>query len=299
MIFEKILNNRSILHEKISAKISNFVMSGGYRYYNPMVGGIRGDGIRAFWWTGEKNFGDLITPALLKLYGYTPILSTSTRAQVAATGSILGMLGRDYSGLILGSGLLSDNNKIQFPYAKILALRGALTRDRLQADSSTPLGDPGLLACDILQKRAKKRFKLGVVPHYEDLADPKIRAIAQRNNATDVKIINVMRGVEDVLHDIDQCENIISSSLHGCVVADSFGISNRWVVVSERLFGKGFKFRDYYSALSVDRSPWALSGDEEINVLINSTLAPPKEVKNIQAGLRDAFGIINTTLMTL
>ena len=45
---------------------------------------------------------------------------------------------------------------------------------------------------------------------------------------------------------------VLSSSLHGLVAADSFGVPNRHIVLSHKPKGDGFKFDDYYSAYGVE-----------------------------------------------
>ena len=43
-----------------------------------------------------------------------------------------------------------------------------------------------------------------------------------------------------------ECEAIVSSSLHGLVIAESFGIRSTWMKLSENLAGGEFKFHDYF-----------------------------------------------------
>ena len=53
----------------------------------------------------------------------------------------------------------------------------------------------------------------------------------------------------DVCRDISGCERILSSSLHGLIIADSFSIPNRRIGFYNNLKGGDFKFEDYASAL--------------------------------------------------
>ena len=41
-------------------------------------GALSGNGIAAHWFTGRVNFGDLLTPPLLRYYGFTPIQYSSS-----------------------------------------------------------------------------------------------------------------------------------------------------------------------------------------------------------------------------
>ena len=51
---------------------------------------------------------------------------------------------------------------------------------------------------------------------------------------------------------ISECECIISSSLHGLIIADSFLIPNQMVHLTDKLYGDGFKFDDYYSNFDIN-----------------------------------------------
>ena len=289
MFYEKIHRNRAILWDKVSAKLLGRALVFRHRYWNSWTVGGRPETVRAFWWTGECNFGDLITPLLLRHFGYIPVLSEAHDARVAATGSILGMLDPAYDGVILGSGLLSDTRKLCFPNATILAVRGALTRDRIGAPTSTPLGDPGLLVADAFPVRRSKRYVLGIVPHYEDLIDKRLRSFV-RNHAGQVRCVNVMRSPPAVIRDLDECSYVASSSLHGCVGADALGIPNAWIRISDRVIGKGFKFHDYYSAFGEDRVAIEPSGDLNLDDIVDHTsTVKGDKIEDVKEGLRGAF----------
>lgn len=108
------------------------------------------------------------------------------------------------------------------------------------------LGDPGLLASYLIDKdKIEKKYKLGIIPHYVDKAHEALDK--QLKNVKNSKVIDVQNNPYSVLQEIAECEVIVSSSLHGLIVADSLGIPNQWCVFSDKLKGGEFKFRDYYS----------------------------------------------------
>ena len=142
-----------------------------YGHVNRMIPSIKGtllgNKIAAYWWTGCVNFGDLLTPVLLKQYGFTPVYHPIEQSQLLSTGSILNLIPEDYAGHIVGSGLI-DNTTLSLRKAKFWALRGKLTQERLGAPKQTVLGDPGLLSSKLLKHRQRRHYALGIVPHYCD-----------------------------------------------------------------------------------------------------------------------------------
>ncbi|NEN94442.1 MAG: polysaccharide pyruvyl transferase family protein [Moorea sp. SIO3I7] len=79
-----------------------------------------------------------------------------------------------------------------------------------------------------------------------------------------VLLIDVTRNPKEVIADITRCEAIASSSLHGLIIADAFGIPSIWMQLSNKVSGKGFKFKDYYSVFG--ETPNCLTGNEIISI---------------------------------
>lgn len=57
----------------------------------------------------------------------------------------------------------------------------------------------------------------------------------------------------DIIDQINECEFIISSSLHGLIISDAYNIPNVWAVFSDKIVGGEFKYKDYYA--SVNKKP--------------------------------------------
>jgi pyruvyltransferase len=163
------------------------------------------------------------------------------------------------------------------PKARVLAVRGELTRNNIGAPKDTILGDPGLLVGNHMTKRHIKRFVLGVIPHITDKNDPRLQNLLTRYKK-EILFINIQTNPLAVLEQIDQCEYILSSSLHGMIFADSLDVPNMWTILSGRVQGKGFKFYDYRSALKWEQDPVLISGDEKLSELIAHTSLPSSSV---------------------
>ncbi len=244
--------------------------------------------IRVYYWKGHPNFGDLITPALLKHYGYSPIFFYPNLAQLVATGSVIEHLNKNYKGVILGTGALLEATSREFKNAKVIGLRGALTQKALHIENDIVYGDPGLLASKLLTVRSKKKFKIGLIPHYIDIGNALVDKL-QKKYKTDITIIDVQDEPFNVLSKMDECEYILSSSLHGLICSDALGIPNGWIPLS-RIFGGDFKFRDYYIPFGLQPKKNRITGNETLPELIAYTSQVPFEaVEKLKENLELQF----------
>lgn len=242
--------------------------------------------IRVHWGRGLNNFGDCLQPDILKHYGLTPVYVSQKDADIILAGSILQWVPTDFKGYIIGTG--GDNFKYNFPNAKILAVRGKLTLSNISGCvEDIKLGDPGLLMSYVFPEKSEVKYKLGVIPHFVD-KDSDIILNWRRRFGSDVLFIDVLRPPKQVISEIKQCASIVSSSLHGLIIADAFHIPNMRFVNRQTMPTSfyDYKFDDYYSSLNCKSLFIEANGQETAADLIKSaTLKPIDRIRSIQADL--------------
>ncbi len=226
---------------------------------------------------GYGNFGDELSPLLVeRLSGRSVEWAPIGRCDMIGIGSNLDLfcfrkprdimrLVRAMRGVdIWGAGFMHKRSYIRYSRLHFHLIRGYLSANRLHT-TTRALGDPGLLANILLEKMPEKRFKVGLVPHRNDLSDPQWDYLLQVfPNST---LISTMGVALDILQEIAECEMIFSTALHPLIVADALGIPNFWCTIGDRVEGKEFKFLDYYSSHGIkDIKPLLLNevipGDE-------------------------------------
>ncbi|WP_341582335.1 polysaccharide pyruvyl transferase family protein [Marinobacter metalliresistant] len=198
------------------------------------------------------NVGDQINPYLVSVISKRKPFNVKSQLlrHTVGLGSMFHMANR--KSVIWGTGIISDRrcfrNKTNCQSVK--AVRGHLTEEILIengiiAPGSVVLGDPGLLMPMFYQPKSKKQYKIGIVPHYVDLNSPLIK-----EGEEGVVVIDVRQDPESFIDEISKCEFIVSSSMHGLILSDSYGIPNKWISFSDKITGGFFKYKDYYSTTS-------------------------------------------------
>ena len=208
--------------------------------------------VKAYWWNAVPNFGDAMAPLLLEHFADIKVeWDTISHSNIASVGSILEHIPPLWDGYILGSGKLHEDSRLQVMqmgklYPKILALRGPLSARGIAGNFA--IGDPGVLADELVGLQPKDR-DLGIIPHFmdKDLV-PRFKKIMP--TGTDILVINPQDDPLTVLRQIGSCKRIVTSSLHGMIVADSFGIPRRVEPCAALAKdGGNFKFRDYSASI--------------------------------------------------
>lgn len=227
------------------------------------------------WWDGHPNFGDDLTPWLLPFYGVHPVHRVANRARLAGIGSILEFLPESYDGAIWGSGLMNEAPH-PLPAARVLAVRGPLTRELIGAPVDVALGDPGILVARHVRRR-DVRWDVGLVPHGHHRGHEDFLALA-RSAGIRVRVINVHAPAARVVPEITACDRIITTSLHGLITADAFGIPALWTMLDPGLTGGDFKFRDYEAVVTPGQSRFfAFEAGVGLSDLLAYTATPSRE----------------------
>lgn len=174
--------------------------------------------------------------------------------------------------IIWGSGHSGSERDFVHPQ-KVCSVRGPKTRELLLSRNiSCPdvIGDPALILPLYYQpKKLQQKYKLGIIPHVLDHEHPVVKDLKQKH--PDILIIDLANYEKwtDIIDQICSCECIASSSLHGLIVSDTYGVPNCWIELKGIIPGGHFKFHDY--AASVSRTfdqPYLLTSVEEISTLI-------------------------------
>lgn len=201
------------------------------------------DGLRMYWFSGFANIGDVISPLIVGALSGTTIVQADKRdhPKLLAVGSI--MQYARAGDVVWGSGCIASDFKLKTTRLKVCAVRGPRTRGILQqqgVECPEVYGDPAILLPSILDVGAvPKTHALGIVPHYSDAHLVKV-------DDPGVRVISVTDGPEAFVRQLLSCDRIVSSSLHGIILAEAYGVAADWVKLSGNLMGGDFKFHDYY-----------------------------------------------------
>lgn len=212
----------------------------------------------------ELNFYLIKALTSYKIFNYRN-LYVRHRINFCCIGSIIDSKMLNKNSIIWGTGAIEGIKKIGFQPQKICAVRGKLTREYLISqgiDCPAVYGDPALLMPLVYNPRVEKKYVMGIIPHFLDMNNPLVAYL--QNLSGGISVIK-MQGYNDwheVIDEIKQCDFIISSSLHGLILADAYQVPNVWIEFSDKVYRKVFKFRDYFSAVNRDTKDPVLITDK-------------------------------------
>lgn len=213
-------------------------------------------------WYPSANWGDALSPVITSWLSGKPVvhLEGLHHDRYLVIGSILGCANERAE--VWGSGFIRGGETPRGRPRAIHAVRGPLSRAALlrqEIECPEVYGDPALLLPRMWNPEVMKRYAVGIIPHYVDKACPWL----DRHRADPrVLVIDIEQGTQSFVRQVKSCEVILSSSLHGLICADAYGVPNAWVQLSDAVIGGDFKFRDYRLSIGAgEPSALRLSGE--------------------------------------
>jgi pyruvyltransferase len=249
--------------------------------------------IRLFWWNEKiiqgkprENYGDLLGKYLVeKISGKKVVFAWPKKISIwdfyapiyVTVGSILTHVNKKC--VVWGSGIISKEYPVK--KALFLAVRGPQTRKfLLNLGYAVPeiYGDPALLLPRYFNPVVAKKYRYGIVAHYNDWNTVK----DCYKDRTDIVLIDTMtEDIESKTIEFLQCEKIVSSSLHGIIIAHAYGIPAVWQKFSNKVFGDDIKYQDYMESVLLDfyqpKIKETKFSEEELKALFENLPSLPKE----------------------
>ena len=252
----------------------------------------------------KGNFGDLLSRYIVEKISGLEVSKYNYKnvgPHLDAIGSILDREEICAPTAVWGSGFLSPQTLLKIKLTKwrqflrrkygkpeVYAVRGKLTRNiLLEAGIECPevYGDPGLLLPCFYKPVVKKKHKVGVVLHNHH------RKFTNLFELDGVRLIDINRKYDDIESFVDECaecEVVLSSSLHGLIIANAYKIPCvRLKIANHSIHIKpdreDFKFKDYltgvnsynttekdYSFFELNRTSVNLTTKKKIDIILNN-----------------------------
>lgn len=231
---------------------------------------------RVFYWkphSGHRNFGDhlakVIVTKVLADHGHLIEEQVRQPRQLLSVGSVLHFA--EDGAVVWGSGV---NGKVmraadhRYRRLDVRAVRGPKTRAFLMDKGiAVPevYGDPALLLPHLFPGRFARDVQraVAVVPNLHDLQTLQQEGVAD--------LVSPLDGWNRCIEQILQAELVVSSSLHGIIIAEAYGVPARYVRFSE--VENPFKYDDYMQGTGRDRMEAARSIAEAVEM---GGMAPPR-----------------------
>ncbi|QNN23320.1 polysaccharide pyruvyl transferase family protein [Planctomycetales bacterium ZRK34] len=234
--------------EEYHSVVCNTMSASNHSPLSPSTYQHNGASIPLYWWRDRDNFGDSLAPEVVGRISSQHTHWTNKGPKLLAIGSIIQFANQD--DVIWGSGIHHNFLQRPAPKTKVLAVRGPLTRDYLRSqgvDCPPIYGDPAILMPILHPGTHDPNGSTGIVLHFGD-----------KPYYQDINLIDVESDWQIVLARILECSKIVSSSLHGIIIAEAFGIPTVWLTSRME---KRLKYDDYYESTGRTVNPVASLDD--------------------------------------
>lgn len=212
----------------------------------------------------KNNWGDDINKYLFEYITHKHLFNipftgkniTPVKNTYSLIGSILNFYDLNNK-IIYGSGIMDPQMDVVGVPDKVISVRGPKTRNILLSKGiACPpnFGDPALLLPVFYKGKRMKSNKVGFIINMGTINPDKI--ISQLGEKYELTMIS-MTDYDvwtDIVDQILNCKFILSESLHGLIIAETYGIPNVWVECQPHPSYWNFKFEDYYESIEKEES---------------------------------------------
>lgn len=213
------------------------------------------------------NFGDELTRNVLEYAtGRKVVWSAPDKADVVAIGSILELyMRRSGHAKIWGTGLRGEVpahlvESYRAHSDSILAVRGPHSRAELGLPDDTPIGDAGLLAAAIIDgSRPRNTGKIVLIPHFRVWNTSEGRQEIRDARRLGMEVVPPTLHPLSVIKKVAAARLVLSSSLHGVIVAHSVGTPTQLLTVSDSGVEPQFKYGDYFASMQMQNTAMSMS----------------------------------------
>lgn len=211
---------------------------------------------RLYWWRKKSrwsNLGDEVSPLILShVTGREMAHGGLDDCDGVAIGSVFyprkaSARKRKTPLFVWGSGTLTPRPCNYNQLSVILAaLRGPRTAGQIENCPDIPFGDPGLFITEIAPKAAGPTDHISIIPHHSMLKTPLIGQMQDAFGGAEVLDFTDPDS-DATLDKLSRSRLIVSSSLHGLIFADAYGIPSLfWNELGEE---NEWKYRDYFEGV--------------------------------------------------
>ena len=233
------------------------------------------------------NFGDLLSRYVVEKLSGRKINKYNydvTAQHLCAIGSILNRNEICSQALVWGSGFMSPQKTYKIMLTSIrqrllgkfgrptfYAVRGKKTRDILLAagyDCPPVYGDPALVMPILYKpKLCSIKNRMGIILHgkHEEETPSFLENATKFGGVIRIPVKREYKNITDFIDEVCSCSFIVSSSLHGLIIANAYGVpAVRLTIEGHSVhpskndrFRQNFKFDDYLSglnALAIDKN---------------------------------------------
>lgn len=227
------------------------------------------EGLPIYYWHTNSilNFGDHLSLKVVEriVGGKVEVCkATDKRKKLLAIGSVLILARTD--DVIWGSGMNGkrmDLSLYKFKRLDIRAVRGPLTRNFIMSNFNIHCpevyGDPALLIPYLFPEFKKKSnpcYDYIIIPHYTE--------IHRFPKSIYKNVVYPTEPWRDVIRQILNSKFVISSSLHGLIVAEAYGIPAKYLRISEE--EPLYKYQDYYLGTKRSHFTYAHTVEEALRM---------------------------------